>query len=164
MIVHVEHSAYSDNLPLHREFIYLFGVLRRFQHCTGHITTDSWKGRGNQYIQFIRVLYCKLLTNSKQLPAFPLEAVPGTEPRPQRWEVRVLPLCHRGPFCTEKKCCIALLAIRFIAKYIQSIVDLSNNAFLVIYWKVHKKQFQSKFYQSLSIWASLGHIAPKSIF
>ena len=77
--------------------IYLFGVLCRFQQCTGHITTGSWKGRGNQYIQFVRVLYCKLLTNGKQLPAFPLEAVPGTEPRPQRWEVRVLPLCHRGP-------------------------------------------------------------------
>ena len=63
--------------------IYLFGVLRRFQHCTGHITTGSWKGRGNQYIQFVRVLYCKLPTNGKQLPAFPLEAVPGIEPRPQ---------------------------------------------------------------------------------
>ena len=25
-------------------------ILRRFQHCTGHITTGSWKGRGNQYI------------------------------------------------------------------------------------------------------------------
>ena len=24
--------------------------LFRFQHCTGHITTGSWKGRGNQYI------------------------------------------------------------------------------------------------------------------
>ena len=50
-----------------------------------------------QYIQFIRVLYCKLPTNGKQLPAFPLEAMPGTELRPQRWEARVLPLCHRGP-------------------------------------------------------------------
>ena len=78
-------------------FIYLFGILRRFQHCTGHITTGSWKGRGNQYIEFIRVLYCKLPTNGKQLPAFPLEAVLGIEPRPQRWEARVLPLCHRGP-------------------------------------------------------------------
>ena len=77
--------------------IYLFGVLRRFQHCTGHITTGSWKGRGNQYIQFVGVLYCQLPTNGKQLPTFPLEAVPGTEPRPQRWEARVLPLCHRGP-------------------------------------------------------------------
>ena len=47
--------------------IYLFGLLRRFQHCTGHITTSSWKGRGNQYIEFVRVLYCKLPTNGKQL-------------------------------------------------------------------------------------------------
>ena len=59
-------------------FIYLFGVLRRFQHCTGHITTGSWKGRGNQYIQLVKVLYYKLPTNSKQLPAFPLEAMLGT--------------------------------------------------------------------------------------
>ena len=29
--------------------------------------TGSWKGRGNQYIQFVRVLYCKLPTNGKQL-------------------------------------------------------------------------------------------------
>ena len=78
-------------------FIYLCGVLRSFQHCTGHITTGSWKGRGNQYIQSVRVLYYKLPTNGKQLPAFPLEAVPGTEPQPQRWEARVLPLCHHGP-------------------------------------------------------------------
>ena len=78
-------------------FIYLFGVLHRFQHYTGHITTGSWEGRGNQYIQFARVVYCKLLTNGKQLPAFPLKAVTGIEPRPQRWEARVLPLCHRGP-------------------------------------------------------------------
>ena len=41
----------------------------------------SWKGRGNQYIEFARVLYCKLPTNGKQLPAFPLEAVTGIEPR-----------------------------------------------------------------------------------
>ena len=64
-------------------YFYLFEVLRRFQHCTGHITMGSWKGRGNQYIQLVKVLYCKLPTNGKQLPAFPLEAMPGTEPRPQ---------------------------------------------------------------------------------
>ena len=57
----------------------------------------SWKGRGNQYIQFVRVLYCKLPTNSKQLSAFPLEAMPGIKPQPQRWDARVLPLCHHGP-------------------------------------------------------------------
>ena len=78
-------------------YIYLFGVLHHFQHCTGHITTGSWNGRGNQYIQLVKVLYCKLLTNDKQLPAFPLEVGSGTEPQPQRWEARVLPLCHRGP-------------------------------------------------------------------
>ena len=78
-------------------FIYLFGVLHRFQHYTGHITMGSWKGRGNQYIEFARVVYCKLPTNGKQLPAFPLKAVTGIEPRPQRWEARVLPPCHRGP-------------------------------------------------------------------
>ena len=92
-----ERKLTKSNQPsLNVDFIYL-GFFRHFQHCTGHITTGSWKGRGNQYIQFVRVLYCKLPTNRKQLPAFPLEAVPGTEPRPQRWEARVLPLCHRGP-------------------------------------------------------------------
>ena len=45
----------------------------------------SSKGRGNQYIEFARVLYCKLPTNGKHLPAFPLEVVTGIEPRPQRW-------------------------------------------------------------------------------
>ena len=61
------------------------------------IKTGSWKGRGNQYIQFVRVPYCKLLTNGKHLPALPLKAMLGIEPRPQRWEARVLQLCHRGP-------------------------------------------------------------------
>ena len=85
-------SIIMQTLVIRWLFIYLFGVLRRFQHCIGHNTMGSWKGRGKQYIQFVRVLYCKLSTNGKQLPAFPLEAMPGTEPRPQRWEARVLPL------------------------------------------------------------------------
>ena len=59
---------------------YLFGVLRRFQHSTGHITTGSWEGIGNQFIQLVKVLYYKLPTNGKQLPAFPLEVGLGTEP------------------------------------------------------------------------------------
>ena len=61
-------------------FLYFFGVLRCFQHCTCHIGTGSWEGRGNQYRQLVKVLYCKLPTNSKQLPAFPLEVGSGTEP------------------------------------------------------------------------------------
>ena len=48
-------------------YVYLYGVLCRFQCCTGHITTGSWKGRGKQHIQLVTVLYCKLPTNSKQL-------------------------------------------------------------------------------------------------
>ena len=47
-------SSYNNK----ETYIYLFGVLRHFQHCTGHITTGSWKGRGNQYIQLARVVYC----------------------------------------------------------------------------------------------------------
>ena len=35
---------------LNHKFIYLFGVLRHFHHCRGHITTGSWKGRGHHYI------------------------------------------------------------------------------------------------------------------
>ena len=57
----------------------------------------SWKGRGNQYIQLVKVLYCKLPANGKQLPAFQLEVRLGTKLRSQRWEARVLSLCHRGP-------------------------------------------------------------------
>ena len=78
-------KCHSPVLYIHLMHLYLFGVLRRFQHCTGHITTDNWEGRGNQYIQLVKVLYCKLPTNGKQLPAFPLKVVPGTEPRSQRW-------------------------------------------------------------------------------
>ena len=40
----------DKTVHVHCGFVCLFGVLRRFQHCTGHITTGSWKGRGNQYI------------------------------------------------------------------------------------------------------------------
>ena len=29
--------------------------------------------------------------------------MPGTEPRPQKWEARVLQLCHRGPLEIEKQ-------------------------------------------------------------
>ena len=98
--------------------IYLFGVLHCFQHSTGHITRGSWKGRENQYIQFFRVLYCKLPTNGKQLPAFPLEAVTGTEPRPQRWEVRVLPLCHRGPQNICKSCFAQIWVLKHLKGYL----------------------------------------------
>ena len=51
--------------------LYLFGILRRFQHYTGYITTGSWKGRGNQYIQFARVVYCKIADQRQATTSFP---------------------------------------------------------------------------------------------
>ena len=93
----------SDNVVI--SFIYLFiGVLHCFQNWTGHIMMGSFMVRGNQYIQLVKVLYCKLLMNGKQLPAFPLEVGPGTEPQSQRWEARVLPLCQSGQCCSVKHC------------------------------------------------------------
>ena len=52
-------------------FIYLVGVLRRFQHCIGHINRVVFVGRGNQYIPLLKVLYWKLTTIGKQLLTFP---------------------------------------------------------------------------------------------
>ena len=33
---------YQQTIKKYNQLICLFGVLRRFQHCTGHITTGSW--------------------------------------------------------------------------------------------------------------------------
>ena len=64
-----------------RMFIYLFGVLRRFQHCTGHIMTVSWKDRGNQYIQLVSrfcTVNCRPTASNYQLS----DLRPGREPNP----------------------------------------------------------------------------------
>ena len=75
--------------PISNQFshIDLVGVLRRFQHCTGHIIKVV--GRVEETSTYSMSGFCTV--NCQQLPAFPLEAVPGTEPQPQRWEARVLP-------------------------------------------------------------------------
>ena len=54
-------------LDLFLFYFYLFGVLRSFQQCTGHIMTGSRKGRGNQYIQLVKVLYCRPTASNYQL-------------------------------------------------------------------------------------------------
>ena len=38
---------------------------------TVQITTGSFMGRGNQHIQLVKVLYCKLPNIGMQLPTFP---------------------------------------------------------------------------------------------
>ena len=43
-------------------------------------------GRGNQYLQLIKVLCYKLPTNGKQLPAFPIKIRLGFELQSQRYE------------------------------------------------------------------------------
>ena len=81
--------------------------------CIGHITMGSFMGRGNQHIQLVKVLYCKLLTNGKLLPAFPLEVGPGIELRSQRWEARVLTLCYCGPISQVKSNYMQKLLLSF---------------------------------------------------
>ena len=78
--------------------LFYLGFLKSLSiHYIGHIMMGSFMGRGNQYIQLVKLLYYKLPTNGKQLPRFPLEVGPGIELRSQWWEVRVLSLCHCGP-------------------------------------------------------------------
>ena len=66
-------------------------------------------GRGSQYIQLVKVLHCKLPTISKQLPTFPHKVL-GLNHQPQRWEARMLPLCHRSPQNCQGNCltCVVL--------------------------------------------------------
>ena len=81
-------------------YIYLFGVLRRFQHCTGHITMGSFVGGGNQYIQLVCQGFCTVncipMASNYQLSHLRSGREPN--PRPQRWEAWVLLLSHHGPF------------------------------------------------------------------
>ena len=67
----------------------------------------SFMSKGNQYKQLVKVLYCKLLTNGKQLPAFSLEVGSAFKLQSQRWEVRVLQLLqlyHCDPWEEGKLC------------------------------------------------------------
>ena len=78
-------------------FIYL-GFKVTFNTLYGSYHDGKFYG---QYIQLVKVLYCKLLTNGKQLPAFTLEVRPRFELRSQRLEMRVIPLCHCGPLTND---------------------------------------------------------------
>ena len=49
----IEIYLHSTKLLISFGIFYLFGVLDHFQHCTGHIMTGSFAGRGNQYIQLV---------------------------------------------------------------------------------------------------------------
>ena len=49
---------------------FLFSVLYRIEYLITDIMIGNYKGRGNQYIHFFMVLYCKKPTIGKQLSAF----------------------------------------------------------------------------------------------
>ena len=51
-------------MPMKTSNLFIWG-LHRFQHCAGHITTNGFVGRGNQYIQLVKVLYFELQTIDK---------------------------------------------------------------------------------------------------
>ena len=59
-------------------YLFIWILTSLSAHYIRHITTGSFMGIGNQYIHLVKVLYCKLLTNGKQLPDFPLEVGLGT--------------------------------------------------------------------------------------
>ena len=64
-------TDFAVNLFIYLGFNGTFNPLYRPYH------DGSFMGRRNQYIQLGKVLYCKQLTNGKQLPAFLLEIGPG---------------------------------------------------------------------------------------
>ena len=57
-------------------------------------------GRGNQYIQLVKALYCKLPTISKQLPTFP-HKVQGQDCQSQKWEVKCVTTVPPLPVMTN---------------------------------------------------------------
>ena len=71
----IYHLRNNIHVRLDDEFIYL-GFDIAFN--TVQVISQWVVGRAEETstYMFVRVLYCKLPTNSKQLPAFPFEAVP----------------------------------------------------------------------------------------
>ena len=64
---------------------------------TGILGEGGGGGRRNQFIQLVKVLYCKLPTIDKQLPTFPHNVL-GLNCRPQRWVASVLPMHKYNKF------------------------------------------------------------------
>ena len=79
---------------------FLFSVLCKIQDFIGYVVMGSWKGRGKHYIQLLKILWCKLPTNRKQLSAFHMRSSWDSN-SDLRGGRRVLSLCYRDPchFC-----------------------------------------------------------------
>ena len=85
----------------------------------------SFVGRGNQYIQFVKLLYCNLSTINTQLPTFP-HKVRGLNHSPQRWEASVLPLHHRA-ICIQVSVSVNLQIVIHIVRE-DVITNLSHHS------------------------------------
>ena len=68
-------------------------ISRRVVGRAEETSTYSWLG--------LCTVNCRPTASNCQLSH--LRPSRGLNPRPQRWEARVLPLCHRGPFIYSKK-------------------------------------------------------------
>ena len=83
-------------------FMFIWVSTSYSTHCILHITMGSFMCRWNQYIQLVKVLYCKLLTNSKlvattSLPAWGRAGIQTLIPEVGGWSVTSLP-----PWPSEK--------------------------------------------------------------
>ena len=85
----VHPSIHMEILAIHFGFKLFIWVLTSLStDCISYITTGSFMGRENQYIQLLKVLYYKLPTNGNQIPDFQLEVGPGFELQSKSWEAR----------------------------------------------------------------------------
>ena len=92
---HIWYQIFTYFVALTCSVVKLLYFVLPGQLILGHITTGSFVGRANQYIQLVKVLYCKWLAIRKQLPTFP-NKVWGLNGPSQKWEASVLPLRHCG--------------------------------------------------------------------
>ena len=56
---------YAISMESIRQLIFIWVLTSLSTYSLGHITMGSFVGRGNQYIQLVKVLYCKLPANGK---------------------------------------------------------------------------------------------------
>ena len=87
-------DTWSENKKLESIYFIYLGFYVAFN--TMQVISRRVVGRAEETSTYSSPGFCTV--NCRPTASnYQLKAVPGTEPRPQRWEARVLPLCHRGP-------------------------------------------------------------------
>ena len=49
-------TSFPQQVPALLIYLFIWVLTSLSIHCIGHIMTGTWKGRGNQYIQLVKVL------------------------------------------------------------------------------------------------------------